>query len=71
MIRHNSPQDSAFIGRLRGKRPDYEIRPRKHHRGVDLISDALPFGGLWHNKPYDAVEYAEFRSRSHETPVSI
>jgi hypothetical protein len=25
----------------------YEIRPRKDHRGVDLISDALPFGRLW------------------------
>jgi hypothetical protein len=24
----------------------YEICPRKDHRGVDLISDALPFGGL-------------------------
>jgi len=23
----------------------YEVRPRKDHRGVDLISDALPFGG--------------------------
>ena len=22
----------------------YEVRPRKDHRGVDLISDALPFG---------------------------
>ena len=22
----------------------YEVRPRKHHRGIDLISDALPFG---------------------------
>ena len=22
----------------------YEVRPRKGHRGVDLISDALPFG---------------------------
>jgi hypothetical protein len=26
----------------------YEIRPRKDHRGVDLISDALPFGRLWY-----------------------
>jgi hypothetical protein len=26
----------------------YEVRPRKDHRGVDLISDVLPFGGLWH-----------------------
>jgi hypothetical protein len=24
----------------------YEVRPRKDHRGVDLISDALPFGSL-------------------------
>jgi hypothetical protein len=24
----------------------YEVRPRKDHRGVDFISDALPFGGL-------------------------
>jgi hypothetical protein len=24
----------------------YEIRPRKDHRGVDLISDVLPFGRL-------------------------
>jgi hypothetical protein len=23
----------------------YEVRPRKDHRGVDLISDTLPFGG--------------------------
>jgi len=24
----------------------YEVRPRKRKRGVDLISDALPFGRL-------------------------
>jgi len=24
----------------------YEVRPRKDKRGVDLISDALPFGAL-------------------------
>jgi len=28
----------------------YEVRPRKDHRGVDLISDALPFGGLWYGE---------------------
>jgi hypothetical protein len=27
--------------------PVYEIRPRKDKRGVDLISEALPFGRLW------------------------
>jgi hypothetical protein len=26
----------------------YEVRPRKDHRGIDLISDALPFSGLWY-----------------------
>jgi hypothetical protein len=26
----------------------YEIRPRDDKRGVDLISDALPFGRLWY-----------------------
>jgi hypothetical protein len=28
----------------------YEIRPRKDHRGVDLISDALSFGRLWYGE---------------------
>jgi hypothetical protein len=32
----------------------YEVRPRKDHRGVDLISDALPFSRLWYGEP-DAV----------------
>ena len=27
------------------------VRPRKDHRGVDLISDALPFGQLWYIEP--------------------
>jgi len=26
----------------------YEFRPRKDKRGFHLISDALPFGGLWY-----------------------
>jgi hypothetical protein len=25
-----------------------EVHPRKDHRGVNLISDALPFGQLWY-----------------------
>ena len=28
----------------------YEVRPRKDHRGVDLISDVLPFGRLWYGE---------------------
>jgi len=40
------------------------VRPRKDHRGVDLISDALPFGRLWYGEPNaisNAVDYAKFR----------
>jgi hypothetical protein len=29
----------------------YEVRPRKDQRGVDLISDVLPFGRLWYGEP--------------------
>jgi hypothetical protein len=28
----------------------YEVRPRKDHRGVDLISDVLPFSRLWYGE---------------------
>ena len=40
----------------------YDIRPRKDHRGVDLISDVLPFGRLWYgdaNAVANAVGYAQ------------
>ena len=47
------------------------MRPRKHKHGVDLISDALPFGVLWYTKPDDAVEYAEFFSRSHDAVIRV
>jgi hypothetical protein len=39
----------------------YEVRPRKDHRGFDLISDALPFGGLWYGEP-DAISNAMLRT---------
>ena len=48
----------------------YEVRPRKDHRGVNLISDALPFGALWYGEP-DAIEYAKFRSRSHDAVIRV
>jgi len=31
--------------------PVSEVRPRKDHRGIDLISDLLPFGRLWYGAP--------------------
>jgi hypothetical protein len=30
----------------------YEVRPRKDHRGVDLISDRLPVRGTSGQKPH-------------------
>ena len=50
------------------------MRPRKDHRGVDLISDALPFGRLWYGEPNEvsnAIDYAKFRSRSHDGVIRV
>jgi hypothetical protein len=49
----------------------YEVRPRKDKRGVDLISDALPFGGLWYLKVADAIEYAKPYSRAHDAVINV
>ena len=49
----------------------YEVRPRKDRRGVDLISDALPFGRLWYDTPDNAVGYAIHSSRSHEAVIRV
>jgi hypothetical protein len=49
----------------------YEVRPRKDKRDFDLISDALPFGGLWYTKPDDVINYAKFYSRSHDAMIRV
>jgi hypothetical protein len=52
----------------------YEIRPRKDRRGIDLISDALPFGKLWYGEPdaiSNAIGYAKFFSRSHDAVIRV
>ena len=49
----------------------YEVRPRKDHRGVDLISEALPFGRLWYTEIPHAIGYAKFRSRSHHALIRV
>ena len=41
----------------------YEVHPRKDKRGVDLISDALPFSRLWYGESdaiSNAIGYAKF-----------
>jgi hypothetical protein len=43
-------------------------------RGVDLISNALPFGRLWYAEPNavsNAINYAKFRSRSHDPVIRV
>jgi hypothetical protein len=52
----------------------YEVRPRRDKRGVDLISDALPFGRLWYAEPdavSNAIGYAKFFSRSHDAVIRV
>jgi hypothetical protein len=52
----------------------YEVRPRKDHRGVNLLSDALPFGRLWYGEPdaiASAIGYAKFFSRSHNAVIRV
>ena len=49
----------------------YEVRPRKDKRGVDLISDAVPVGGLWYDTPDNAIGYAEHYSRSHHAVIRV
>jgi hypothetical protein len=43
-------------------------------RGFDLISDALPFGGLWYGEPNavsNAIGFAKHRSRSHDAVIRV
>jgi hypothetical protein len=52
----------------------YEVLPRKDHRGVNLISDTLPFGRLWYGEPdaiANAISYARFYSRSHDAVIRV
>jgi predicted transcriptional regulator len=49
----------------------YEVRPRKNHCGVDLISDVLPFGRLWYTEIPHAIGCAEFYSRSHDAVIRV
>ena len=47
------------------------IASAKDHRGVDLISDALPFGRLWYDTPDNAIGYAMQGSRSHDAVIRV
>ena len=52
----------------------YKVRPRKDHRGVDLPSDALPFGRLWYGGRQamaNAIRYAQHRNRSYHAVIRV
>ena len=52
----------------------YEVRPREDKRGVNLISDVLPFGRLWYGEPNavsNAIKYAKFRRRSNDAVIRV
>jgi hypothetical protein len=49
----------------------YEVRPRKDHRGVDLISEVLPFGRLWYDTSDNAIGYAMHYTRSHSAVIRV
>jgi hypothetical protein len=52
----------------------YEVRPRRDRRGVDLLSDELPFGRLWYDGPNaaaNAIGYAKFYSRSKGAVIRV
>jgi len=48
----------------------YEVRSRRDHHGVNLISNALPFGRLGYAEP-NAIDYAKHRSRSHRAVIRV
>jgi hypothetical protein len=52
----------------------YEVHARKDKRGVDLISDVLPFGRLWYGEPNaasNAIGFAKFYSRPHAAVIRV
>jgi hypothetical protein len=52
----------------------YEGRTRKDHRGVNLISDPLPFRSLWYDGREalaNAIGYAMHSSRSHGAVIRV
>jgi hypothetical protein len=52
----------------------YEMRPRKDHRGVDLVSETLTFGRLWCEGPEavaNGIGFAQFYSRSHDAIIRV
>jgi hypothetical protein len=68
------PVESALLWCSLSLKHVYEVRPRIDHRGVDLISDVLPFGRLWYGEPNaisNAIGNAMHSSRSHDAVIRV
>jgi hypothetical protein len=53
---------------------EQKVWSTRDKRGVDLISDVLPFGRLWYGEPdavSNAIGYAKFYSRSHDAVIRV
>jgi hypothetical protein len=63
------------LGAMKSPQHVYEVRPRKDHRGVDLISDALPFGCfvVWRAGRELATQSTtpDFTARSHDAVIRV
>ena len=64
----------VFVGfpAVKKKENERKLRRRTDKRGVDLISDALPFGALWYagtNAIGNAIGYAQHRGRSNDSVI--
>ena len=52
----------------------YEVSLRKDKRGVDLVSEVLPFGRLWCGEPNaigNAGAFAQFYVRCHDAVIRL
>jgi hypothetical protein len=50
----------------------YEVRPRKDHRGVDLVSDCIAIRfPLWYEDASAGVNYAKHSSKSHDEAGNV
>ena len=61
-------------GDRRAQGYESQVARRKDKRGVELISDALPFARLWYDEPNaasNAIGYAMHRSRSHRAEIRV
>src|SRR4030095_5706881 len=71
---HQDRDSFGTISRTDIMRSEACPQTRKDYRGVDLISDVMPFGRLWYDGPNaasNAVSYATHYSRSHDAVIRV